>query len=119
MVTAAGQGASAKALPLFPADTTHSPKLEARVYIGSASESPGGPSGFSRNYGGSVLDNIFGTQMLVFMMMEVSNSGWARGTVRARVSGFSPAITLRFYARQIWEASPAPAPPCSFGNNWG
>ncbi|MBL8988248.1 MAG: PKD domain-containing protein [Gemmatimonadetes bacterium] len=118
VVTKPGQGATARALPLFPADSTDSPPLAARVYTGSASESPGGPPGFSRTYGGGVRDNIFGAQMVTGLSFSVSGAGWARGTLIATVAGFSPAVTIRFYARQIWEPNPAPAPPCAFGKDW-
>ncbi|MGE0439271.1 MAG: hypothetical protein AB7L66_04455 [Gemmatimonadales bacterium] len=118
VVTAAGQGATARALPLFPADSTHSPKLEARVYIGSAFETPGGRPGFSLTYGGAVRDNIYGAEMITRLEFAVSGQGWGRGTLRASVSGTSPEATIRFYARKIWEPNPAPAPPCTFGSDW-
>jgi hypothetical protein len=118
VVAKPGQGAGAKALPLFPGDTTHSPKLDTRVYTGTARESPGGPAGFTRIYNGGVLDNIYGAKMLTSLRFEVSGQGWARGALSAGISGFAPRVTIRFYARQIWEPNPSPSPPCAFGNNW-
>lgn len=117
-VTQPGQGATAKALPLFPLDSLDSPKLEMRVYTGSVFEAPGGPPGYSLQYRGGVLDNIFGAQMVTDVELRVHSQGWGRGVVYAWISGFGPKVRIRFYARQIWEANPAPTPPCLFGNDW-
>jgi hypothetical protein len=118
VVTKPGQGATAKALPLFPLDTLDSPKMDVRVYTGSAFESPGGPPGFSLQYHGGVLDNIFGAQMRTDLEFYVHAQGWGRGVLQAWVSGFGPVVRIRFYARQIWEANPSPSPPCGFGDDW-
>jgi hypothetical protein len=113
-----GQGATAKALWLFPGDTIDSPKLDARVYIGTGDESPGGPAGFVRQYSGGVSDNLFGAQMIAGFNFWVHSQGWGRGTMAVWVPGTSPRVSIRFYARLIWEPNPAPSPPCAFGNDW-
>jgi len=113
-----GQGATTKALPLFPADTIDSPKMVTRVYVGSAQEQPFGPAGIVRTVSGGVLDNIYGASTIVDNVFEISAQGWGRGLIRARINGFSRYVSLRYYARLIWEPNPAPAPPCTFGTGW-
>jgi len=118
IVAQPGQGANARALPLFPADTVDSPKMVTRVYVGSSREEPFGPAGFSRNYSGGVLDNIYGASTVVNHIFMVNTQGWGRGILRANINGFGRYVTLRYYARLLWEPNPAPAPSCDFSEGW-